>query len=91
MIVAAYASGRQKIWLEASQRRVGATAAMLSDIRGMKMTGLSSQLSENINKLRMEEIRLSKVYRRLLVTVVSLCKRVLSIDSAIFRELTSKH
>lgn len=43
--VAIYAGPRQKIWLEAIQKRVGVTASMLGAIKSVKMLGLAMNLS----------------------------------------------
>ncbi|KID91337.1 ABC transporter, transmembrane domain, type 1 [Metarhizium guizhouense ARSEF 977] len=70
--VAKGAGDRQSVWLEAIQRRVHATANMLGSMRGVKMSGLTNDLSANIRKLRLEEISSSYEFRRLLVRVVNL-------------------
>ncbi|KAI9848831.1 MAG: hypothetical protein M1837_006347 [Sclerophora amabilis] len=70
--VAAGAGPRQKLWLEAIQERVGVTAKMLGSMKGVKMSGLTTQLSANIKELRAEEIRSSRKYKNLLTVIVSL-------------------
>lgn len=58
---------RQAMWLEAIERRITATTAMLSSMKGVKMCGLTSTLSKNIQELRVEEMRISRKFRKLLI------------------------
>lgn len=57
----------QAVWLEAIERRIEATTAMLGSMKGIKMCGLTDILRTNIHKLRIEELQISKKFRRLLV------------------------
>lgn len=72
--VAIHAGPRQKIWLEAIQKRVGVTASMLGAMKSVKMLGLARNLSVIIQELRTEEIKSSRKFRELLILVVSLCE-----------------
>lgn len=58
---------RQKIWLEAIERRITATTAMLGAMKGVKMCGLTDILATNLQALRVEELQISKKFRRLLI------------------------
>jgi hypothetical protein len=58
---------RQAMWLEAIERRIAATASMLGSIRGVKMCGLTALLFKNLQDLRVDELRISKKFRRLLI------------------------
>ncbi|KAI9709499.1 MAG: hypothetical protein M1820_003259 [Bogoriella megaspora] len=58
---------RQAMWLEAIERRINATTAMLGAMKSVKMCGLTETLSSNLHNLRLEEIRISKKFRRLLI------------------------
>lgn len=58
---------RQAMWLEAIERRITATTAMLSSMKGVKMCGLTTTLSQTIQGLRVEEMRISKKFRKLLI------------------------
>jgi len=58
---------RQAMWLEAIERRITATTAMLSAMKGVKMCGLTSTLSKTIQDLRVEEMRISRKFRKLLI------------------------
>lgn len=55
------------MWLEAIERRIEATTAMLGAMKGVKMCGLTDILLTNIQQLRVEELVISKKFRRLLV------------------------
>ena len=58
---------RQARWLEAIERRISATAAMLGSMKRIKMCGLTDTILDNIHGLRIDELRISKGFRRLLI------------------------
>lgn len=58
---------RQARWLEAIERRISATTAMLGSMKGIKMTGLKNVLFKSIHTLRIDELNISKGFRRLLI------------------------
>ncbi|KAH6623990.1 ABC transporter [Chaetomium sp. MPI-SDFR-AT-0129] len=58
---------RQAMWLEAIEKRISATSAMLSSMKGVKMCGLKDTLLTNLQQLRVDEMRISKKFRRLLI------------------------
>lgn len=58
---------RQAMWLEAIEKRISATSAMLSSMKGVKMSGLSDTLLASVQKLRVDEMRISKRFRKLLI------------------------
>ncbi|KAL9614735.1 MAG: hypothetical protein Q9167_000804 [Letrouitia subvulpina] len=58
---------RQGLWLEAIERRISATTNMLGSMKRIKMCGLTDTLFENVHNLRLEELRISKRFRRLLI------------------------
>lgn len=58
---------RQAMWLEAIEKRISATSAMLSSMKGVKMCGLKDILLHNIQKLRVDELRISKKFRKLII------------------------
>ncbi|KAI0126998.1 ABC transporter [Xylariales sp. AK1849] len=57
----------QVAWIEMVQERLRITSTMLDDMKAVKMLGVSSIMSEIIQKLRQVEIQTSKVYRKLLL------------------------
>ncbi|PMD29625.1 hypothetical protein L207DRAFT_615485 [Hyaloscypha variabilis F] len=58
---------RQAMWLEAIERRIAATTSMLSGVKGVKMCGLTEVLWMTIQDLRIDELRISKKFRKLLI------------------------
>lgn len=64
---------RQALWLEAIERRIAATAAMLNAMKGVKMCGLTDVLREDLQRLRLEELDISKKFRRLLIWTMLIC------------------
>ncbi|KAL5045769.1 hypothetical protein BDW71DRAFT_183332 [Aspergillus fruticulosus] len=60
-------AARQAMWLEAIERRISATSSMLGSMKGIKMLGLQSSLMKFIHNLRIDELEISKRFRKLLV------------------------
>jgi ATP-binding cassette subfamily C (CFTR/MRP) protein 1 len=58
---------RQALWLEAIERRISATAAMLDSMKGVKMCGLTDVLRDDLHRLRVDELNISKKFRKLLI------------------------
>ncbi len=58
---------RQAKWLEAIERRVTATTAMLGAMKGIKMCGLTDILFTTLQKLRVDELEISKAFRKVIV------------------------
>ena len=58
---------RQAIWLEAIERRISATTTMLGSMKRIKMCGLTDTLFETVHSLRLDELSISKRFRRLLI------------------------
>jgi ATP-binding cassette, subfamily C (CFTR/MRP), member 1 len=58
---------RQALWLEAIEKRISATSAMLASMKGIKMCGLKDILLTNLQKLREDELNISKKFRKLLI------------------------
>ncbi len=58
---------RQAMWLEAIERRITATTAMLGAMKGVKMCGLTDILFKSLHDLRVDELRISKKFRKLLI------------------------
>ncbi|KFA48354.1 hypothetical protein S40293_04500 [Stachybotrys chartarum IBT 40293] len=56
----------QKSWIEAVQRRVAATASALTNMKGVKMTGLAKVFDVELSNLRSSELRISRRYRWIL-------------------------
>ncbi|KAK3311692.1 P-loop containing nucleoside triphosphate hydrolase protein [Chaetomium strumarium] len=58
---------RQAMWLEAIEKRISATSAMLASMKGVKMCGLQDTLLGSLQQLRIDELRISKRFRRLII------------------------
>lgn len=58
---------RQALWLEAIERRISATTKMLGSMKRIKMCGLTDILFDNLHSLRVQELAISKKFRRLLI------------------------
>ncbi|KAL4813733.1 P-loop containing nucleoside triphosphate hydrolase protein [Aspergillus spinulosporus] len=60
-------AARQGMWLEAIERRISATSSMLGSMKGIKMLGLQSFLMRFVHNMRIDELKISKRFRKLLV------------------------
>ncbi|PYH35599.1 P-loop containing nucleoside triphosphate hydrolase protein [Aspergillus neoniger CBS 115656] len=66
-IVAAHSPSRQRIWNQAVQKRIAATASVIGSIRGIKMLGISSFVQGRICDLRDAELQRAQGARMLLM------------------------
>lgn len=64
-----FSGKRQKIWMEALQKRVGSTAHIISHMRALRMSGLTEQMSTLIRDLRNRELSVAAGFR--LISVYS--------------------
>ncbi|KAJ5806538.1 uncharacterized protein N7503_004140 [Penicillium pulvis] len=69
-IAASFAMGnavstRQKDWLKATEKRINFTTSILGSIRNVKYLGLTETMSNMIDAMRMEELEVSKNFRKL--------------------------
>lgn len=62
-----FVMAHQALWLEAIERRISATSTMLGSMKGVKMCGLEQTLLRNLHSLRIEELNISKKFRKLLI------------------------
>jgi ATP-binding cassette subfamily C (CFTR/MRP) protein 1 len=60
-------------WIEKVQERLRVTSTLLDDIKAVKMLGLTKVMSNIVTSLRADEIKTSKVFRKLLVLTLLLC------------------
>ncbi|KAH8701351.1 P-loop containing nucleoside triphosphate hydrolase protein [Phaeosphaeriaceae sp. PMI808] len=67
MLVMGLVMKRQELWLKAIEKRIAATTAMLNSIKTVKMCGLTEVLRANIHDLRIQELEISKGFRKLLI------------------------
>ncbi|KAJ5715595.1 ABC transporter integral membrane type 1 [Penicillium malachiteum] len=71
VLISLLAGPRQKIWLEAIEKRIDITAQVLTCVKGVRMAGLTDKLFTIIQKMRVDEVRMSERFRRLLILVVA--------------------
>jgi len=67
MVAMNFIMSRQAMWLEAIERRISATSTMLASMKGIKMSGLKDTLLATMQKLRVEELEISKRFRKLII------------------------
>ncbi|KKP03904.1 hypothetical protein THAR02_03992 [Trichoderma harzianum] len=73
LVVSKYIGERQRVWIQASQKRVNTTANMLGLIKEIKMLGLESRFGRILESFRDHELKVSKAYRHLtLMSIVLL-------------------
>ena len=65
--IAARFGPAQRVWVERVERRIAVTASMLSDMKAVKMLGLSSVLETIISQLRVVELKTSETFRSLII------------------------
>jgi ATP-binding cassette subfamily C (CFTR/MRP) protein 1 len=58
--------------MQAVQKRVSYTSDVLGSIKGMKMLGLTKLVSENVQGLRMQELKMSKRFRHVQIVNITL-------------------
>lgn len=61
-------------WNQGVQKRVSVTSSMLTQIKGIKMMGLTDHFSSIVQKLRVIELKLSIKFR-VLVTILSVLSK----------------
>lgn len=67
MVAMSGVMAKQAKWLEAIEKRISSTGAMLASIKGVKLLGLKPTLMASIQNLRLEELDISRGFRKLLV------------------------
>ncbi|KAJ5356748.1 ABC transporter integral membrane type 1 [Penicillium concentricum] len=58
-------SARQKTWLQATEKRINFTSHVLGSIKSVKFLGLTEIIKKSIADLRIEELEISKRFRRI--------------------------
>ncbi|KAI8243245.1 ABC transporter atnG [Colletotrichum sp. SAR 10_96] len=61
---------RQRRWREAIQKRVGVTTQVMGSVKGVKMSGLSGTVQDQIQGLREFELEESKEFRKIQISNV---------------------
>ncbi|KAI9645295.1 hypothetical protein NHQ30_006030 [Ciborinia camelliae] len=65
LTMANWMGNAQKIWIEGIQTRIDVTASMLGSMKAVKMLGFTNPLTTMIQSLRVKEVYLSELFRRL--------------------------
>ncbi|KGO51212.1 ABC transporter, integral membrane type 1 [Penicillium expansum] len=71
VLISSLAGPRQKVWLEAIEKRVDMTAQVLGSMKGVRMAGLTDKIYNTVQSMRTHEVRMSIRFRRLLILVVA--------------------
>jgi len=80
MKIATYMTKRQKAWLEAIEKRINFTSEILGSMIGIKMLGLTEQMVNIIQGLRVEEMESSKRFRSIYSLNLCVGKQLAKID-----------
>lgn len=56
---------RQKTWLQATEKRINFTSHVLGSIKNVKFLGLTEMIKKSIEGLRIDELEISKKFRRI--------------------------
>ena len=67
-----YMGAAQKMWVEAIQSRVAVTSHTLGAMRAIKLLGLAETVTAFVQKFRVQEIRLSTRFRKLMTVRIFL-------------------
>lgn len=62
---------RQKTWLQATEKRINFTSHVLGSIKNVKFLGLTEMIKNSIEGLRIDELEISKKFRR--IQTVRIC------------------
>ena len=68
----------QAAWNKRVQRRVAVTSSSLKSMKGLKLMGLTDVVTEHLQRLRVEELELCKVFMRLIAWLNTNCKYYLT-------------
>lgn len=70
-LVSRHMGNAQKAWIERIQTRIDTTAKMLQAMKGVKMLGLNSKMSDIVHQLRFDETAKSLKIRKLSVVMIA--------------------
>jgi hypothetical protein len=71
--VASRSNTGQRRWIEKVQTRLHITAALLQNMKTIKMLGLTGVVGQFVESLREDEIETSKGFRKLVIWEIFLC------------------
>ncbi|RAL60312.1 hypothetical protein DID88_000088 [Monilinia fructigena] len=66
LTMAKWMGNAQKIWIRGIQTRIDVTASMLGSMKAVRMLGFTDSLTTMVQSLRVKEVYLSQLFRRLL-------------------------
>ncbi|KAM0132971.1 hypothetical protein ACHAP3_006261 [Botrytis cinerea] len=66
LLMANWMGNAQKIWIRGIQTRIDITTSMLGSMKAVKMLGFTESLTNMVQSLRVKEVYLSQLFRRLL-------------------------
>lgn len=72
--LAILAGKRETVWLAAIERRLKPTIQAIRSIKEIKMLGLEKLVESTINELRIDEVKISRWYRDIIVLSLGLCE-----------------
>lgn len=67
-----YTGGRQKVWMEKIQKRVGLTANVISNMKHLKISGLARPVENLIQAMRVDELKAASRFRTVYVIAITL-------------------
>ncbi len=73
-VISRFTSQEQQRWLQAVQKRLGATTKTLASLKAIKMMGMERRVQVLVSNLRLDEMRAAKTFRKLLSLTAVLCK-----------------
>ncbi|KAF7857097.1 uncharacterized protein EAF02_011330 [Botrytis sinoallii] len=66
LLMANWMGNAQKIWIRGIQTRIDITTSMLGSMKAVKMLGFTDSITTMVQSLRVKEVYLSQLFRRLL-------------------------
>ncbi|KAI0124051.1 putative ABC multidrug transporter [Xylariales sp. AK1849] len=67
VIVVKFTGDSQRAWMARVQKRVGLTATVIANMKNIKISGLSSAVSDFVQKLRVEELAAGSRFRKIAI------------------------
>lgn len=65
VILMKFTGDSQRAWMEGVQKRVGLTATVISSMKNLKISGLTSAISDFVQNLRVEELAAGSRFRKI--------------------------
>jgi ABC-type multidrug transport system fused ATPase/permease subunit len=71
-ILVNFTGDSQRAWMASVQTRVGLTATVITNMKGLKISGLSAPVSDFVQKLRVDELAAGARFRRIFIAAALL-------------------